>query len=244
MKRSVFITGVCGGIGAQIGKLFNEKGWNVIGMDLSYYDTGYDLTFFEKDVSSEEDVIEVAEELKKAGIKLHAIVNNAATQIERELIDTTFEEWSTVINTNLTSIYLTTRYMHSFLNEGKSAITNVSSVHAKATSKGLAAYVASKGGVSALTRAMALELASKKIRVNAVLPGAIKTPMLERGFVRNDDPEKARQNLINSTPLNRIGKPNDVANLVYFLSDNGLSDFITGQEFVADGGVLAKLASE
>lgn len=244
MKKSIFITGICGGIGSQIGKKFSEEGWNVFGMDRIYWDPGYEFTFFKKDVSRENDVKEVAEEFKKSGIQLDAVVNNAATQIEKELIDTTSEEWRSVIDSNLTSIYLTTKYLHQFLNKESSAIINVSSVHARATSRGLAAYVASKGGVSALTRAMALELAPDNVRVNAILPGAIKTPMLDRSFDRKEDSDKARQVLIESTPLKHIGRPKDVANLIYFLTDNDTAKFITGQEFVTDGGVLTRLATE
>ena len=121
---------------------------------------------------------------------------------------------------------------------------NVSSVHSRATSNGLASYAASKGAVSALTRAMAIELGPRRIRVNSVLPGAIDTPMLERGLTRVGDPEMAKARLISGAILNQLGSPEDVAQLVMFLCNPALSGNITGQEFVCDSGVLCRLASE
>lgn len=124
------------------------------------------------------------------------------------------------------------------------SIINISSIHARATSAGLAAYVASKGALSALTRATALELGARGIRVNAVLPGAIDTPMLRNALARNRPLDDAWNSLIAGAPLGRVGAPSDVAHLVAFLADSEVSGNITGQEFVCDGGVLARLATE
>jgi NAD(P)-dependent dehydrogenase (short-subunit alcohol dehydrogenase family) len=95
-----------------------------------------------------------------------------------------------------------------------------------------------------MTRAMALELADYGIRVNAILPGAVQSPMLEKGLKRHGDLQIAKNRLIDATPLKKIGRPVDVAHLALFLADETLSGNITGQEFVCDGGVLARLCSE
>jgi NAD(P)-dependent dehydrogenase (short-subunit alcohol dehydrogenase family) len=136
-----------------------------------------------------------------------------------------------------------TQFLSPFFNQNFSII-NISSVHAHATSKNLSSYVATKGAVSALTRSMALELGGAGVRVNSICPGAIETEMLIQGLTRNADPDLAMNNLKKSSPLNKIGSGSDVAKLVSFLLDGELSGNITGQEFVIDSGVLARLASE
>jgi NAD(P)-dependent dehydrogenase (short-subunit alcohol dehydrogenase family) len=138
-----------------------------------------------------------------------------------------------------------TRAALAALRASRGAIVNVSSVHAIATSAGLAAYVASKGGLAALTRSTALELAPD-VRVNAVLPGAIDTPMLRSGLARwstDAHPDIRLQGLADRTPLRRIGEPAEVAEVILFLADTR-SSFITGQTVVVDGGVSAQLSSE
>jgi NAD(P)-dependent dehydrogenase (short-subunit alcohol dehydrogenase family) len=118
---------------------------------------------------------------------------------------------------------------------------NVASVHGLATSQSVAAYAASKGGLIALTRAAALELAAEGVRVNAVVPGAIETEALREGFSRRQNAEEL---LISRTPLGRIGSPRDVAEAILFLADASRSSFITGQTIVVDGGALAQLSTE
>ena len=131
------------------------------------------------------------------------------------------------------------------LRERRGAVVNVASVHAIATSAGLAAYAASKGAVVALTRAAALELAPEGIRVNAVLPGAIDTQMLRDGLSRGGpDIDAGMAALAERTPLGRIGRPQDVAEAVLFLADASRSSFITGQTLVVDGGATARLSTE
>jgi NAD(P)-dependent dehydrogenase (short-subunit alcohol dehydrogenase family) len=162
--------------------------------------------------------------------------------MEKRMLETTEDEWNSVIQTNIGSIFLSTKYLFDLLKD--CSIINIASVHARATSKGLPVYAASKGAITSLTRSMAIEFAAHGIRVNAILPGAIETEMLRKGLSRNRDPENAIQELIKAIPLGRIGNPFDVAHLALFLAENKKSSYITGQEFVCDGGVLAKLSSE
>ncbi len=116
---------------------------------------------------------------------LDAVVNNAAVQIAKPMLETTVEEWDRVMASNLRSVFLGAKLAHPLLKAGGGgAIVNVSSVHAVQTSANIAAYAASKGGLLALTRAMAIEFAPDNIRVNAILPGAVDTPMLRAGLDR------------------------------------------------------------
>jgi NAD(P)-dependent dehydrogenase (short-subunit alcohol dehydrogenase family) len=146
---------------------------------------------------------------------------------------------------NLRAAFLGTRYLVPLMTEGDAAIVNISSVHAVATSAGMAAYVSSKGGLLAFTRAAAIELADRGIRVNAVLPGAFDTPMLEAGLKRSKmGSVAARKNLEDRTPLKAVARPQAIAGAVAFLLDEHQSSFVTGQTLVVDGGVLARLSSE
>jgi len=242
-NKSILITGSSSGIGLGCVKFFQEKGWEVIGIDINEQNASIPNIFYKVDLKNIEDINYCCKDILKKNIKLDSIIHNAAMQIEKTIIETTPDEWDAVFNTNVRSIFLLTKALISCL-RSNSSIINISSVHAKATSVGLASYVASKGAVSALTRAMALELSANSIRVNAILPGAIMTPMLEKGLSRNMKSDDALNKLKESSPLKKIGQPQDVANLAWFLANHSLSSNITGQEFVTDSGILTKLASE
>lgn len=231
-SKRVLVTGCAQGIGRAIATEFAEGGWEVVGVDI------LPLTDYQLDVADPKQVMQLAERFDH----LDCLVNNAAIQIEKGLLETTPEEWHRVISVNLYSAFYLTQAFAKKMKGG--AIINISSVHARATSPGLSAYVASKGAISAFTRAAALELAPYGVRVNSILPGAIDTEMLQRGLGRAEDPAAACQQLIARTPLQRLGLPSEVAKLTLFLADPTLSGNITGQEFACDGGVLARLASE
>jgi NAD(P)-dependent dehydrogenase (short-subunit alcohol dehydrogenase family) len=127
-------------------------------------------------------------------------------------------------------------------------MVNVSSVHAIATSANIAAYAASKGGLLALTRAMAIEFAKDHIRVNAILPGAVDTPMLragmDRGHLGGASVQDRLENLASKTVNGRVGLPSEIASAIYFLADETQSSFMTGQALVVDGGATARLSTE
>ena len=180
--------------------------------------------------------------------RLDALINNAAVQICKPIEETTIEDWDTIMASNVRAPFLLTREAIPLLKTAKGAIVNVSSVHAIATSFGVAAYAASKGALMALTRALALELAPHGIRINAVLPGAVDTPMLHsglnRGYVKGDSLEERIKKLGEKHVMKRIGKPAEIAYSILFLADGKLSSFITGQALVVDGGAIAKLSTE
>ena len=246
MMRVALITGACGGVGRATAALFRRAGWLTVGLDRLEPADALDVDHFvQVDMAREDLGKEIDAAVSRIG-RLDALVNNAATQIEKRLVDTTVPEWDKVLATNLRGPFLATQAACSALRRSRGAIVNVSSVHALATSAGLAAYAASKGGLTAFTRASALELAPE-VRVNAVLPGAVDTPMLRAGLVRlagPQDVDTALHQLASRTPLARVGTPSEIAEVILFLADGERSSFITGQTVVADGGVTVRLSSE
>ena len=182
------ITGVAGGIGQATAQYFAEKGWVVIGIDRAPFGEPFpeNGTFLQADVSREEEWNGIFRKVEGITGHLDALVNNAAVQITKPILKTTIEEWDRVMDANLRAVFVSAKLAHPLLKAGGGgAIVNVSSVHAVATSKNIASYAASKGGLLALTRAMAIEFAPDDIRVNAILPDAVDTPMLRAGMNRD-----------------------------------------------------------
>lgn len=247
-KRTIVITGVCGGIGEACAKLFFQKDWHVIGTDIKENVIKSLDTFIQVDNSQSDELKTAYENIKTQFGRIDALVNNAAIQISNPLIETSLEDWDSIMASNLRSVYLNVRYAYPLLKQKGGAIVNISSVHALATSPNVAAYAASKGALSALSRGLALEFSKDKIRVNAVLPGAIDTPMLRDGLNRkntdNSDIEEKLRALEKRIPVGRVGRPEEIAKMVLFLADDNNSSYVTGQEFVVDGGVTARLSSE
>ncbi len=250
-KRYVVVTGAAGGIGRATTNFFAKKGWIVVGIDRASFDGDFPQNglFIQADVSLEKDWQDIQGKLAERTSSLDALVNNAAIQVAKPIIETTVEEWDLVLNANLRSVFLSVKMLYPALKaEDGGAIVNVSSVHAVATSKDIAAYAASKGGILALTRALAIELAPDNIRVNSVLPGAVDTPMLKAGLSRDHagsgTPAERLENLARRTVSGKIGKPEEIARAIYFLADQSESSFITGQPMVVDGGATARLSTE
>jgi len=239
MARVAVITGAAGGIGRATVDLFRSEGWYAVGIDRIGEGVGSSDRFLQADVADEDSLKAVFESLEDLG-QIDALVNNAAVSQSTRLIDMTSAEWDELMAVNLRGAFLATRYAHALMRERGGAIVNVSSVHAIATAVGVAAYATSKGALVALTRASALELAADGIRVNAVLPGAVDTPMLQG---EGDHAERIRS-LSARTPLGRVAEPREIAQAILFLSDPLRSSFITGEAIAVDGGALAKLSSE
>jgi NAD(P)-dependent dehydrogenase (short-subunit alcohol dehydrogenase family) len=172
------------------------------------------------------------------------LINAAGVQRYGTVEDTEEELWDEVLSVNLKGVYLASRYaIPEIRKRGGGSIVNVSSVQAFASQKGVAAYTASKGGVNALTRAMALDHAAQNIRVNAVCPASVDTPML-RWSAELFKGEKTAQQTLESFgemhPLGRVAKADEVAEVIAFLAGPRAS-FVTGGEYKVDGGMLAAL---
>ncbi len=249
--KTVLITGAAGGIGRATVQLFAEKGWRVIGVDISDFGDNFPENglFIQADISHGDAMEAIFAKAQQFTDNLEAIVNNAALQIAKPILETSVEEWDAVMAANLRSVFLGVKLAHPLLAaEGGGAVVNVSSVHAIQTSAGMSAYAASKGGLLALTRAMAIEFAPNEIRVNAILPGAVDTQMLRdglgRGHVGDGDIKERLENLASKTVSGKVGLPGEIANAIYFLADNEQSSFMTGQALVVDGGATARLSTE
>ncbi|MDY6866799.1 MAG: SDR family oxidoreductase [Chloroflexota bacterium] len=250
-KRILLITGAAGGIGRATVDLFTQKGWKVIGVDRKpqtdeFPNNGF---YIQADISQPEQLEEIYENVSDFTDSLDAVVNNAAVQICKPLVETTAEEWDMVMASNLRSVFLGSKLAYPLLKaKGGGAIVITSSVHAVATSANIAAYAASKGGLLALTRAMAIEFAPDDIRVNAILPGAVDTPMLRAGLNRGHVGEGGvldrLENLAKKTVNGRVGQPEEIAQSIYFLADNTQSSFMTGQALIVDGGATCRLSTE
>jgi NAD(P)-dependent dehydrogenase (short-subunit alcohol dehydrogenase family) len=249
MKRVVLITGAAGGIGNATARVFSAAGWHVVGVDKRKVRNLKGVHHFIQGDISDPDVPEnIITEVKKKEGRLNALINNAALQICKPFMELTPADWDLTMASNLRSVFLAIQYAYPLLKKSKGAIVNMSSVHAVATSVGIAAYAASKGAILALTRSLALEFGKDGVRVNAILPGAVDTPMLHaglsRGHVGTGLVDELVRGLGRKHVLGRVGKPEEIAHAILFLADSGLSSFMTGQTMIVDGGATARLSTE
>ena len=247
--RVALVTGVGGGIGSATAASFTNAGWYVVGTDVRDVPGSSDFAFFACcDVSKEGDVADLVSEVERRFGRLDTVVNNAAIEIAKPIIETTLQEWDTLMAVNVRAAYITTRKAYPLLAASRGSIVNVSSVHAIATSSNIACYAASKGALLALSRALAIELASAGIRVNAILPGAVDTGMLRaglsRGHVTGETVEQRLGELAQKTVMGRVAAPEEIARVIVFLADSTQSSFMTGQALVVDGGATARLSTE
>jgi NAD(P)-dependent dehydrogenase (short-subunit alcohol dehydrogenase family) len=245
LNKVAIVTGSSSGNGRAIALRFAMEGANVVVNYITHEKEaknvakeieklGSKAIVVRADVSKASDVDQLVKATIDAFGKVDILVNNAGIFLEKPLLETTEEEWDRVIDVNLKSVFLCTkRVVPEMLKQGKGKIINISSIDAIVAEPHTCAYCASKGGVSSLTRALALELAPKKINVNAIAPGQIDTPMIAKWL---KDPEM-KKSLIERTPFGRIGKPEDVAAAAVFLALDE-TEFINGITLVVDGGWL------
>ncbi|UYN88717.1 MAG: SDR family oxidoreductase [Anaerolineales bacterium] len=249
--RHVVITGAAGGIGRACVEHYHQLGWRVWAIDQAQPTPALPdgVTFIGVDLAVAGEVDAVVDQLtQQLGGHLHVLVNNAALQVAKSLAATSADEWDRVHAINLRAPFLLARDLYPALAAARGAVVNVSSVHAFATSADIGAYASSKGGLLALTRAMAIEFAKDGVRANAILPGATDTPMLQagldRGHVQGADMQQRKADLAGKILLKRLATPEEIARSIYFLGDGEASGYITGQSLVVDGGALARLSTE
>jgi NAD(P)-dependent dehydrogenase (short-subunit alcohol dehydrogenase family) len=246
-NKVAIITGAAAGIGAAIAERFSEAGAAVVLFDVN----GEGARRLEQklrqigralavpgDVSREEDVKAAVEQtIREFGI-LDILVNNAGIEVAGPMVDITSGNWDRQLDVNLKGVFLCSKYAIPHLRGHGGAIVNISSVHAFVSYEGNAAYDASKAGMLGLTRALALEHGREGIRVNAICPGYIDTPMMDEWLRLQPDSAATMRQVLGVHPLGRIGTPRDVADAALFLASDAAS-FITGTFLVVDGGMTA-----
>ena len=246
MERLALITGVAGGIGRTTAQVFSDAGWRVIGLDVATPAALEGVAdYHQVDLADADALVAVCAAIRRKYQGLDTLVNLAAHQVCGSVSATSLAEWDKVQAVNVRAPFLLAQAMLPLLLVSRGSIVNVSSVHAVATSSNIAAYATSKGALVALTRALAVELAAQGVRVNAVLPGAVDTPMLRAGLQRAypEAPDPAAA-LLRRLPLGRIGQPSEIAQAILFLADNEKSSYMTGQTLTIDGGATARLCTE
>jgi len=247
----VIVTGAARGIGAATVANLVSQGIFVVAADTKIElleeslratdPTGKMSVAVGADVTREEDCQKISEIAAAKGIRIKGLVNNAAVGAFNMSVEkTTFEEWQRIISINLTSIYLMSKYALPLIRKaGGGAVVNISSIHAFATSTAVAPYAAAKGGVLALTRTMALDLAPDNIRVISIHPGATNTSMLQEHADREGKSVAELGFPTSENAIGRIAEPEEVADVITFALSRGAS-FITGSSITPDGGILAK----
>lgn len=247
--KTALVTGAASGIGLQTSIRLAEEGALVMMTDINHEEVlqqaeklGANATFLKLDITEEEEWISVLDETVKRFDRLDILVNSAGMVLIADVEQITLEDWRKVHAVNLDGTFLGCKHGVRVMKEfGAGSIINLSSVSGMIGGFNLAAYNSSKGAVRMLTKSVALHCARAGygIRCNSIHPTFIETPMLESMIRDSPDPEKARQTLVRQVPLRRIGKPDDVANMIVYLASDE-STFVTGTEMVIDGGVIAQ----
>jgi NAD(P)-dependent dehydrogenase (short-subunit alcohol dehydrogenase family) len=250
--RVALVTGGAYGIGRGIAQEFAKKGDAVViadrddkrGAELesSLRKSGAQALFVHTDIRIESDVQALIAKTTEAFGRVDVLCNNAGIERYRTADEYTIDDWNAISETNLRGAFLCTKYAYPLLKKSKGCVVNISSVQAIACEPKISVYAATKAGLLALTRGMALDFAADGVRVNAVCPGAIQTGMMEPFIKDQPDPEEAVKAIGRTIPLGRVGQPEDIAQAVYFLASPAAS-YITGATLVVDGGLLGRLST-
>ena len=245
--KTAIVTGATRGIGRAIAERFVTEGAQVMvsarkdpSKPLPQSDR---LQFMRADVSAAGDVERLVQATVDRFGSLHVLVNNAGVQVEKTIEHTTEAEWDELMGINMKGVFLCCRQALAPMRAaGGGSIINVGSYDGFVADPGLAIYCASKGGVHALSRAIAVDHGKEGIRCNVICPGWIQTEMADAVLDLLPDRHAAVQAVIDQTPLGRLGQPEDIAELALWLASDE-SSFATGQLYVHDGGLTAHAPS-
>jgi 3-oxoacyl-[acyl-carrier protein] reductase len=236
-NKKIIVTGASGGIGNSIVEKLNECGANILASGTrvekleELKNKFKNVKILKFDISQNEKIEEFIENASKELGGLDCIVNNAGITQDNLAIRMNLEEWKKVVDLNLTSTFLMSKFaVKKMLKNKKGKIINITSVVGHTGNLGQANYTASKAGVIAMSKSLAIEYAKKNINVNCISPGFIKTAMTDK------IDEKFKEVIISKIPSARLGEPQDIANAVIFLA-SGQSDYINGETLHVNGGM-------
>ena len=237
--QKVFITGASGGIGSSICKKFQSENYKLIltsssdeKLDQIKNQYGDDNFYYKLDLSNKLSIEQCTADVSKNHKDLSIIINNAGITEDNLILRMKNEQWDKVIKTNLDSNYhIIKALLPNMISNRYGKIIGISSVVATTGNPGQSNYVASKSGMIGMYKSIAHEVAKRNINVNIISPGFITTSMTEKLN------ENQKNEILSKIPMQKFGQPDDVANLVYFLSSND-SSYITGQNFNVNGGML------
>jgi NAD(P)-dependent dehydrogenase (short-subunit alcohol dehydrogenase family) len=245
-SKTAIITGGAQGIGKAIAKTFLEKGWTAVIADTDR-EAGEEtvrefnilgrIEFIQTDVSNEEQVEKLVELTMQQFERIDALINNAGIAVNKPLVTLSLEEWNRVLGINLTGAFLCAKHSSPHLQRNGGSIINIASTRAFMSEACTEAYSASKGGVVALTHALAVSL-GPGIRVNCISPGWIETGPWKKRSQRNSVVLSEEDHL--QHPAGRVGTPEDISSLVLYLVSTEAS-FLTGSNLIADGGMTRKM---
>jgi NAD(P)-dependent dehydrogenase (short-subunit alcohol dehydrogenase family) len=231
------ITGAASGIGAESARLFGSEGAKVVGVDLNPEAVG-ELTI-EADVTDREQVEAIYARTREEYGRIDVLFNNAGVSPpdDASVLHTSPEAWQRVQDVNLKSVFLCCKYgiPHLLAGGGGSVINTASFVAAMGAATSQISYTASKGGVLALSRELGVEFARRGVRVNALCPGPVNTPLLQELFAK--DPEKAQRRLVH-LPMGRFAEVREIAQAALFLASDD-SSYVTASTFLVDGGLTS-----
>jgi NAD(P)-dependent dehydrogenase (short-subunit alcohol dehydrogenase family) len=231
------ITGAASGIGAETAQLFEEEGATVVGVDLQTGSPG--ALAIEADVTDEEQVSAMYARTREEFGRIDVLFNNAGINPNEDtsVTETPMEAWQRVQDVNVRSVFNCCKHgiPHLLESGGGSVINTASFVAVMGAAVSQISYTASKGAVLSMSREMGVEFARRGVRVNALCPGPVNTPLLQELFAK--DPDKAARRLVH-IPMGRFGEVREIANAALFLASDD-SSFITASTFLVDGGLAA-----
>ena len=243
--KAVLVTGAAAGIGAGIAERFAESGYSVAAFDIDgdgaqrmaeRLRVHGPAVGIQGDISVDDQAQAAVEKTVQEFGSLDVLVNNAGIEVSGSISDLTPAAWDRQIAVNLRGAYLMSKYAIEKMRGRGGSIIHISSVHAFVSWPGCAAYDATKSALLGLTRAMALDHGAEGIRVNAICPGYIDTPLMEKWLASVPDRQETMRQVLACHPLGRIGTPRDVAEAALFLASDAAS-FISGAALVVDGAM-------
>jgi NAD(P)-dependent dehydrogenase (short-subunit alcohol dehydrogenase family) len=248
--KVALVTGGSSGIGRASAITFAREGAKVLVADVAVRGgeetvsmikkAGGEAIFVKVDVSTDEDAKRMVQVAVATYGRLDILFNNAGVQVFGTIPNTSEADWYKVMDVNLKGVYLGCKYaIPQMIAQGGGSIINTSSALGLVGDPDLPAYGATKGGILAMTKAMAQAHGRGKIRVNSICPGDVETPIVVEYFEHQPDPQEARRRVASEYALGRIAKPEEIANVALFLASDE-SSFITGTYIVVDGGLTSK----